>query len=158
MFDAVGRQTVAIDARGNAAYYGYDTGGYPVSATDGLGQTEYFAYDANGNLMLSQDPDGETTYFTYSPVRMLTVVAYPDGERSEFTYDAASNVAAMTGMTAPRGWTYFSYDAANRVTGEKPTWESVNDVTHEYDPAGRRIRLGSPCRRSAVRRNTAQRR
>ena len=35
-----------------------------------------------------------------------------------------------------------SRDTDNRVTGEKPTWETENDVTHEYDPAGRRIRLG----------------
>ena len=139
--DEVGSRIWTLDAAGHATYYAYDDLSRLASATDALRQTRYYAYDANSSLVSSEAPWAETTYYTYDAADRRTGVLYPDASARYYDYDAVSNMVAASDA---RGWTYFSYDPLGRVTGEKPAWESENEVTHDYDRAGWRIRLGSP--------------
>ena len=135
-YDSVGNRVKVCDALSNTTYYRYDALNRQTATLDALGDSEYFAYDAASNLLKHRDALANSTYYRYNVLNRRTKVSYPDTTYAYFRYDAVSN---LTGAKDAWGWTYFSYDALNRITQEMRLLG--NSVSHSYDALGNRLKL-----------------
>jgi YD repeat-containing protein len=134
-YDAVGNMTELLDAEGHATGYEYDPLSRLTAMTDPLGESQYYAYDPVGNMTASKNPDGAATAFDYDYLSRRTSVVYPDGTYSYYVY-GSGRLARAQDM---RGWSYFTYDAAGRLTSEKDPAGVMTE--HVYDALGRRTAL-----------------
>ncbi len=159
-YDALGRETAAIDPLGNTTRFTLDAAGRARLVTDPEGNTTErvydslgrmtsetrpegiridLAYDANGNRTAYTDARGNTTTWDYDALDRVTAVHYPDATTEATVYDAAGNATQVTQPSGTR--VSQAYDAAHRMTGrtialagglEGPTTES-----YAYDGLGR---------------------
>jgi RHS repeat-associated protein len=120
------------DANGHETLFDYDNFDRLVKKTDANGAYTQYTYDARGDLSSVTDPGTNevTHYFWYDDKRNLSY-------KAEYNPRRVSNTAATIWV-----YTYYTYDAQNRVTTEKvetPTdpWFVKSVVTYTYDEFGR---------------------
>jgi RHS repeat-associated protein len=148
-FDALGRPTVAVDARFYPAETRYNDDGQITRATDALRQWRDFAYDNNGNpigaSLIAFDGNGvygllQQDVVEYDALDRPVVRRNTAGHATQFTYDEVGNVLKITN---PDGYSVrFEYDALNRPT--RAFDQQGNAVVTEYDIGGRPIRVTDP--------------
>lgn len=134
-YDAGGRQTDLIDARGVRTSQIYDDLDRLVrtvadAGSGGLQVTTQFRYDAAGNLRQVIDPKGLPTNYHYNTLGQLLQLDSPDTGTTSYSYDLAGN---RTQQTDARGETAaYTFDALNRLTAIGYS-DSAFDVSYRYD-------------------------
>ncbi len=107
-----------------------------MGSVDALGNVTQTVLDPNGNVRMVVDSDGNETHYVYNRDGQVTETMTPLGTTT-MAYDAAGR---LTQTTDADGRTIqYSYDAADRLTGE--VWKNassvtVNVVTYSYDNDG----------------------
>lgn len=137
-YDADGRVTEHVDARGLRTRYAYHpTQGHLEAVTDALGNTTRAEVDAAGNTTAITDPRGQTTRFEFDKSNRRTKRIDPNGHIWKWTYDAAGNVRFAE---APGGLiTEHVYDVAGQLT--KTVLPGGGTISYVYDPNGNRERM-----------------
>ncbi|HYE34308.1 glycohydrolase toxin TNT-related protein [Methylocaldum sp.] len=148
-FDALGRPTVAVDARFYPVQTQYNGDGLVTRATDALRQWRDFAYDNNGNpvgaSLTAFDGDGvygllQQDVVEYDSLDRPVVRRNTAGYATQIAYDEVGNVLKITN---PDGYSVqFEYDALNRPT--RAFDQQGNAVVTQYDIGGRPIRVTDP--------------
>ncbi|HEU5371377.1 MAG TPA: RHS repeat-associated core domain-containing protein [Gaiellaceae bacterium] len=141
-YDDNGNQTFQTDGANQPTSYGYDPLDRVASVTDPRNRTTQYGYDSAGNLTTLIDPSSRTTSYGYDAANELASVSYSDGTTPNvsFTYTADGLRQTMADGT---GTTTYSYDEANRLTGQSnPT--SGQSVGYGYDLNGNLTALTYP--------------
>ena len=129
----------------------YDTNGRRTSKTDANGTTVTYQYDALGRVTKEEYPSSfywnTTTYFydgtnytngAGNGVGRLTGTQTPL-ETITLYYDAQGNLAQRTSTVGTALSTWYTYDAANRIT--KITYPTGRNVFYDRDVAGNVTRI-----------------
>ncbi|WP_425619120.1 RHS repeat-associated core domain-containing protein [Anatilimnocola sp. NA78] len=165
-YDALGRVTRTIGARGEETTYAYGNFGREITVTlpDADGPSEYVystttlyrEYDAGGNLIEEVDANSNTTTYEYDDLNRLVKIYAPDPDGggpltyalTEFEYD---KVGSLRFTTDPLGnVTEYQYDARNRqvkVIQPDPDGaggQAAPETDYEYDDAGQLISVTDP--------------
>jgi RHS repeat-associated protein len=141
VFDADGRMSSMVDARGTAAganpadfatSFLYDEAGNQVQVTDPLGLITKQVYDRVGNVTTSTNAKNLNTTFVFDSMNRTTRVTAPVVGATNYTYTTMGYVATrsdpLSTLTVPRVSSWL-YDLAGRTTEKK-------------DAAGRRFTFG----------------
>jgi RHS repeat-associated protein len=125
----------AIDSRGEATSFKYDSSGNLEELTNPAASENkaVYSYNANGTVATATDFKGNITRYGYDALGRLTSVdnSAPLGDTS-YTYDALSRVHSETdgrGQT-----TTYIYDALDRTTSI--TYHDGSTITYVYDANG----------------------
>jgi RHS repeat-associated protein len=117
--------------------YGYDSAGRLTSETDFDGATTRYAHDPAGRLLAKVNAAGQRTGFGYDALgRMVRRVS--GDVATDFGYDAAGRLISAV---SPSAELQISRDPLGRVIAETCNGRTV---TSGYDPAGFRVRRGTP--------------
>jgi RHS repeat-associated protein len=112
-FDGKGRTWKVVDAAGQAVIYGYD------------------AFDRPASVTL---PDGSVTQITFDSLGRRTSVVDPKLGPTFFAYDDSGNVSSvLENSTGEGNYSWFTYDALNRVTSKWVYGSRFSNVTNTYD-------------------------
>jgi YD repeat-containing protein len=122
-YDAISRQCVVTDGKGQKTKYGYDgldrmtsitkynpgatSSGCTVTGT--VAKTVTLTYDVDGNLTQRVDPNGTST-FAYTKLNRLASQAYPGGRTNAYTYDQVGNLKTLADAG---GTVTYGYDSVN---------------------------------------------
>jgi RHS repeat-associated protein len=141
VFDADGRMSSMVDARGNAVganpadfttSFLYDEAGNQIQVTDPLGLITKQVYDRVGNVTTSTNAKNLNTTFVFDTMNRTTRVTAPVVGATNYSYTNMGYVATRTDplstATVPRVSSWL-YDLAGRTTEKK-------------DAAGRRFTFG----------------
>ena len=144
VYDDMGRQIQAKDARNHITNYVYDDLGNVISVENvrdgGLpSYFTYYEYDLNRNKTAMIDPRGLRTTYGYDYANRLVTVTYSDKTFSTYTYDFRGNKLSETDQ-AGHVMTY-GYDVAGQLVkmtrvGDGTTGSAI--TTYQYDLAGRK--------------------
>ncbi len=145
-YDAVGNQTKAVDANGNATYTAYDLRNQPVKttmpSTDShpatADRTWTTTYDAGGLPTRLTEPGGVTRDRTYDNLGRLTNETGTGAAKNasrQFTYDTNGNILTVN---EPGDTRVFAYNDHNQVisTYNSTGGGSYEPDTFSYDPSG----------------------
>ncbi|MGW4062185.1 RHS repeat-associated core domain-containing protein [Amycolatopsis sp. NPDC004747] len=140
-YDSLSRVAGVTDGNGVKLVYGYDKLDHVVSVAkaDGTGLAAY-TYDPTGNRITARTAGAAFTN-SYER-RLLTRVVRTAGTAAQtatYHYDRAGNVTAVDD---PTGWTYYGYDAADRLTSVKD--QANTTTTYGYDNADHRTSATLP--------------
>ena len=131
-FNAIGKQSDAVDALGRKTHYDYDGNGRLFRTTFADGTSESVTYDAEDHVLSKTDRAGRTTSFVYDPLGRVTKTTYPDGTNTQIVYDAVGQ--KIKSIDQRGNVTQYTYDAAGRQTS---TIDPLGHVTKfAYDAAG----------------------
>jgi len=84
-------------------------------------------------------PDGRTINYVYDALNRLVERNYPDGTSDVFEYDQSGN---LTGAANSSIVYYYSYDAANRMTGVTSyNLAQLFNIEYQYDSMGNRTKM-----------------
>jgi len=118
-YDGLDRLTQEVTPQGQIDYT-YDTASRRTSMTV-AGQTAItYTYD-NANRLTQVQRGGDTVTLAYDDADRRTSLTYPNGNKIEYAYDAASQLTSVT---------------------YKDDTTTLGDLTHMYDAAGNRIKVG----------------
>jgi RHS repeat-associated protein/uncharacterized repeat protein (TIGR01451 family) len=143
------RQEVITDARGNVRRLGYDEFGnvrseeraVTIEGTQVLATSTYVA-DGLGNVLVAVDPDGQRTEASYDRTSLLDEVVDPDG-LALLTRRAYDGAARLSSLTNPAGEaTTTVYDRFGNVRQFRDA--SGATVQMEYDALGHLAQLAAP--------------
>ena len=135
-YDAAGR-LIKVEAGSHNATYTYDTCNRIIRIQDSTFGIRCYTYNALGQLTKVTDGLGYRTFFSYDADGLLASVTDPTGLVTEYKYDVTGRIVeavqvphndAPAKASALR--TYFSYDAAGRVTYQS---DGIHSRTLEYD-------------------------
>ena len=144
VYDASGRMSSSVEARGNApgadpddyrTSYTHNEADQVLTVTDPLQHTTSYTYDGVGNLRTVTDAKSRTTEYRYDAADHLDKVIAPDpAVVTDYDYDGVGNLHLRT---APGNRvTTYEYDDANRLasvlTSAAQLW------TYGYDENGNR--------------------
>jgi len=170
-YDANGRVTTIVNARGHAITCTYTSTGLLARKQFADGSRIDFAYDAHRNLTnVTQirgattqittlaydaadrltgvtDPFHRTVAFTYDHTGRRTRLATSDGFIVNYGYDTNGRLALLTDGTGQPTVTY-TYDGSDRVLTKQLGNGTV--TTYEYDAAGRVIHLVNKAPNTAI--------
>lgn len=144
-YDATGRQTSMIEARGNEPgavpgdytwTYSYNASDQITSVTDPLSNVTSYSYDPVGNLKTVTDGNNHTVSYGYNAAKDLLAVTAPDLSVTSYSYDPVGNLESRT--NAENHTTTYAYDGANRLASV--TSPEGDRWTYDYDAAGNLIR------------------
>ncbi len=125
-YDAAGRATGTLDARGNWTHTAYDPANrvtdvtapavlFQSGTTSGTATPiTHSTYDRNGNVLTVTDPNGHTTTNTYDALNRLLNTTDAAGNTVSYQYDQVGNRTKVT--DGKNQSTTFAYDALNRNT------------------------------------------
>ncbi|MBW8810151.1 MAG: RHS repeat protein, partial [Lysobacter sp.] len=138
-YDAFGRVTTAVDARGIATTYSYDRLGRQLTASQTvMGRQELVSssYDAYGRVLSVTDAMGRTTTSAYDTANRTTTVTTPEGVSVTTTFNRHGqqvNVATpLPGGTVAN--TSYLYDRDGNL---KSTTDALGRAdSNEYDARG----------------------
>jgi RHS repeat-associated protein len=131
-YDAAGRLTVSIDARGARTRYGYDDAGRRTTVTDALEHTSTTVYDSRGRRERVIDALNRVTRFVYDEAGRLIETVHPDAHvPSGDDGNEANNPRSRT-----------DYDALGRKIAQ--TDELGRSTRYAYDKLGRLIAVALP--------------
>jgi RHS repeat-associated protein len=152
-YDAAGRQTLRIDARGYRTTYAFDANSQLVTRKYPDASRVTFAYDAVGSRTKMHDSLGRYTT-TFDALDRPATTVNPASKRLTYSYDGVGNRVSMRDPDGGR-FTY-QYDAVNQITLLLNPQADRN--TFAYDVAGRRTvsRLGNGSRASVTYDNADQ--
>ena len=140
-YDALGRQIVHIDGRGNTRHTEYNALGQRSASIDALGNRTSFAYDQFGNLASVTDPLGNATVYEYDLRGRKTYeggATYP----VRYEYDTFGNKTTMTTYRneslGPNSGdvTTWLYDVASGGMTNK-VYADGKGPTYSYTPNGK---------------------
>ena len=140
-YDALGRQIVHIDGRGNTRHTEYNALGQRSASIEALGNRTSFAYDQFGNLASVTDPLGNATVYEYDLRGRKTYeggATYP----VRYEYDTFGNKTTMTTYRneslGPNSGdvTTWLYDVASGGMTNK-VYADGKGPTYSYTPDGK---------------------
>jgi RHS repeat-associated protein len=132
-YDALGNQTLLIDASRNVTQWQYDNRYRPVKKIFADKSSESYAFDGVGNRTGVVDLLGVTTNYAYDDTDNLTGRTATGLSSVTYSYDALNR---MNQMIDAIGTTVFGYNNASQVTTVDGPWAS-DTVTLGYDALGR---------------------
>jgi RHS repeat-associated protein len=147
LYDAAGRVSQTIDARGVTNAFGYDAAGRKTSTTAALGTAlqmlTTYAYDVSGNQTNMVDALNHTNTYVFDALNRQTMSIFPDGTTILDAYDASSRRASETDQAT--NTTSFGYDGLGRLTsvtnalGKRTQygWDETGNQTSQVDALGR---------------------
>lgn len=144
-YDGDGNIVSVKDANNNVTAYRYDQLNRIIQELFADNTTKAYTYDSAGNLKSRTDNALQTATFRYDAVNRPVVRAYSGSEADSFFYDRAGLLIAANSREAA---VRYSYDAANRVTGETLNGKTTG---FNYDIAGNRQTITYPGGRQVVR-------
>ena len=131
--------TAVTDAKNHTTTYQYNQTGRLIKETDPLGNATSYTYDAKGNMIAKTKPDGRTINYVYDVLNRLVERNYPDGTSDVFEYNQSGN---LTGAANSSIVYYYSYDAANRMTGVTSyNLAQLFNIEYQYDSMGNRTKM-----------------
>ncbi len=86
-FDAAGRMTSQLDARGALTRYEYSAAGLNTAVIDAQGNRTEYEYDAAGHATLVRSAAGQEVHFLYDLSGRIVRRVYTDGSSSRTVYD-----------------------------------------------------------------------
>jgi len=138
-YDAVGNTEKEIDANGHETKLAYDFLNRRIEVRDPLDRPTKLAYDSLGNLIEMTDARGLHTTYIYDAASQLLSRKTAEGE-DRYEHDLTGNV-----IKAENGnWkAEYQFDQMDRLTSViYPAFKKT--ISHEYDFAGRMIRVVYP--------------
>jgi RHS repeat-associated protein len=168
-YDALDRLNQAQFADGSTITYNYDAGNRLTSVVDSVSGAITLAYDDLDRLTNQTTPQGAVSY-TYDTAGRRSTMSAPGQSQISYAYDNADrltsitqgtatvtiaydNAGRRTSLTLPNGVvTEYGYDSDSRLTSltYKKSGVTLGDITYDYDPAGRRTKLGGSFARTAL--------
>lgn len=151
-YDAFGRVTKTIDAKGAARTSTYDRLGREITTFDPANAFTQTTYDAFGRVLTFTDRQLATTIYVYdSPNRKLTATT-PEGIQTITESNVHGDVVKVTVQHKDKGLstvdslsrvTVYEYNANGKVTSVTSAQGSgaQSSVTTEYDKAGRVFKI-----------------
>ncbi len=151
-YDAFGRVTKTIDAKGAARTSTYDRLGREITTFDPANAFTQTTYDAFGRVLTFTDRQLATTTYVYdSPNRKLTATT-PEGIQTITESNVHGDVVKVTVQHKDKGLstvdslsrvTVYEYNANGKVTSVTSAQGSgaQSSVTTEYDKAGRVFKI-----------------
>ncbi len=139
-YDGVGNRTQLTGPDGLTTRYTYDALDRLTTVNQG-GQRVTLAYDANSRLVGQTLGDGVLMQVGYDDAGRTVNMAYRNAggallDQLTYAYDAAGNRTQV--KHADGDLIAYTYDAANRLTGEQRTGALAYNQTFVYDGAGNR--------------------
>lgn len=137
-YDAQGRQSAARDGAGNAKFYSYDLCGRPVAVADGTGNAAVYAYDARGLKTYEGGAEHPAAYLHDAQGNITQMTTYRDeaagaGDTTLWRYDEGSG--CMTNKVDANGMAVkCEYDARGRAT--RRIWARGVETEYGYDAWG----------------------
>lgn len=107
----------------------YDALGRQTKAIDGLQNTTTFTYDARNNVRFAIDPESFVTESVYDGLDRLTKQSRPEGITVTYGYDKSSRLVSYKDALSQE--TTYSYDALDRLTGVR--YADQTQETYGYD-------------------------
>lgn len=147
-YDAASRLTQVADSLSGTITYAYDDFDRLTSETTPQGMVSY-TYNAAGQRSTMTVAGQPAVNYTYDDVGRLTQVTQV-GATVTIGYDA---IGRRTSLTLPNGTvTEYAYDAASELTSltYKRNGALLGDLTYEYDPTGRRTKVGGSFARTLL--------
>jgi RHS repeat-associated protein len=163
------RRTQATYADTSTTTYTYDAGNRLTQIVDSISGTITRTYDGLNRLTSDTTPQGSVsyTYDTASRRTSMTVFGQPS---VVYTYDNANRLTQITQGSSVVGFRYdaagrrtsltlangilveYAYDTASRVTDitYKQGQTVLGNLTHEYDKAGNRTKVGGSFARTGI--------
>ncbi|MFZ5876324.1 MAG: RHS repeat-associated core domain-containing protein [Nitrospirota bacterium] len=168
-YDGLNRRIQADHADSSQTTWTYDAVGRLVQANDTTSGPIDLAYDGVDRLSQVVTPQGVVTY-AYDAVDRRTAMSVNGQSAVSYIYDTADRLTGVaqdtqtvalgydaagrrTSLTYPNGTnTAYTYDPADRVTRilHQGPVSTIEDLTYEYDSAGRRIAGGRIAVQSAL--------
>jgi RHS repeat-associated protein len=139
-YDALGNDTLVVDARNQSYRFGRNVLGWPLTQSDPNGAIERFAYNPNGAVSSYTNRRGQTITTAYDEVdRVQSRYQQTEGQTTTYTYDLVNqrtivqNGVSMDNLTLN----------ANAQLAEQITVRNgfVRSVRADYDGNGRRSGL-----------------
>ena len=152
-YDAFGRQTASVDARGDRSTTRYVTGdgtlgsGRQVIVTDAAGASRITTYDAFDRVLRQTDALGQSMTFSHDTANRRMTMTSALGIQTVTQYSRHGQVVQVTDGTGAA--TTYDYDPnGNLLTST----DALGQVTRSsYDGAGNRVTLTGPGRTSTTR-------
>ena len=113
-YNALGKESARIDARGNRTETDYDTLGNRSEVRHPDGTRERWVYDAENQLVATIDRAGRTTTQVYDAAGRNIETHHPDGAITRIGYDKAGREVRREDARGHA--TVFGYDDAGRVS------------------------------------------
>ncbi|HPA16325.1 MAG TPA: putative Ig domain-containing protein [Verrucomicrobiae bacterium] len=141
-WDAAGRLSAEIDARGNRTEFEYDAANRMILRRDALGHETTYRHDAAGRQIAVTDPLGRVAQTLFDGAGRETATIFADGTRESRAFDGRGNVVKRTD---PAGRdTRFEYSFLNELTavidalGQRTAYErdAVGNLVREIDANG----------------------
>lgn len=111
--DARGRALELVDPKGAVRTIQRNTEGRPTAVTEANGGTTTYEYDARGNLTREVDPTGATWTHRYDPRGLMIEQVGPTGSVRTYYYDQYANLIAV--KRANGGVWRYEYDGFGRI-------------------------------------------
>jgi RHS repeat-associated protein len=108
-----GRLTMTVSASGVTNLFAYDALNRQTAAIDGRGNTNSVQYNAVGQISSTADASGATTTYGRDTRGRATAVTDALGNTVHTAYDSAGNITAQWGAAYPVA---YGYDTQNRRT------------------------------------------
>jgi RHS repeat-associated protein len=159
-YDPDNRRTQITDPNNYTTAFAFDAANSMTGTTDPLNQATAYTYDADKRTSTMLDALNNTTTYSWDKINRPLGNAFADGRAYSYGWDGNSN---RTLMTDPTGTTTWTYDPANRMTGQQdPTGitsglaydadsrmitralSSIGTFTYAYDNANRNTKLTNP--------------
>ncbi len=142
-YDDANRRT-SMTQGGHTTLYYYDGAGRMQTLDNGLGNVFDFTYDFANRLKTRINRQAVGTAYTYNSAGLVTnILSNQNGgsgttlNTDTYTYDPAGNRATSASYD---GYTAYTYDAADQVTGENHNSGSPSFIaTYDYDHNGNRL-------------------
>ncbi|MET4726717.1 YD repeat-containing protein [Lysobacter enzymogenes] len=131
-YDAFGRVTQSVDARGQATNFAYDRMGRQILLTQAVGsgqRQESMSYDALGRVLTKTDAFGNVTTYSYDEARRSMKVVSAEGVESTTTRNVFGETASVA------DW--------RRGEPTETDWRG-DQVRYVYDDEGRVIEVWKP--------------
>jgi len=140
-YDALGRQSVVTNAKGESQSYTYDVNGRVSTFTKPKGGQRSYSYSARGDLTSVTKPDGSVHQYSYLATGEPSLYTSPLGHSIATVYDDAGQA---TLVDYPSGVdTSYSFDSSGRLTSivdasgtTSVTYNAAGEITQYVTPQG----------------------